>query len=101
VTYDAPCTEASGLLTSLRYVRGTGFPEFQKEEKSSSKKVARDVCPTQPGTLANGQVLGITGQLDPKSTKTVTGSKTFEVPLKENRNVNRKITITWNLKRCK
>jgi len=51
--------------------------------------------------LTDGQFLGITGRLDPKDPKTLTGSKTFDVPLDENPKVNKKITITWSLKRCK
>jgi hypothetical protein len=102
VAYDAPCADASGTETTRSYTEGTGFPEFQKRNETRSRTVSRDVCPTQPGVrLRDGQFVGITGQLDPKDPKTLSGSKTFEVPLNENRKVNKKITITWSLKRCK
>ncbi|MFN2500306.1 MAG: hypothetical protein ABR557_14595, partial [Pyrinomonadaceae bacterium] len=103
VSYAAPCVDASGMDVSRTYVEGTGFPEFQKRNDTRSRLINRGVCPTQSGVhLPNGQIIGIAGQLDPKNLKaTITGSKTFEAPLQENPKVNKKITITWKLKRCR
>lgn len=102
VTYHAPCAAASGTDISRHYVMGTGFPEFQKRDDTRSKLVHRDVCPTQTGVrLRDGQFVGIAGQVDLKNMKTLSGSQTFEVPVDGNPKVNKKVTITWNLKRCR
>ena len=102
VTYDVPCAEGSGTRITRRYTEGTGFPEFQKKDDTRRDTVNRGVCPTQTGVLLrDGQFVGITGKLDPSNPKTISGSKTFEIPLNENPKVNKKITITWSLKRCK
>jgi hypothetical protein len=102
VSFASPCADASGTDVTRTYVEGTGFPEFQKRDDKRNRPINRGVCPTQPGVrLSDGQLLGITGQVDPRDPKTLTGSKTFDVPLDENPKVNKKITITWNLKRCK
>ncbi|HEX7334060.1 MAG TPA: hypothetical protein VF290_21320, partial [Pyrinomonadaceae bacterium] len=99
---DAPCADASGTDVSRHYVMGSGFPEFQKRDETRSKQIHRDVCPTQPGVrLRDGQFVGIAGQVDPKNLKTLSGSQTFEVPVDGNPKVNKKVTITWDLKRCK
>ena len=102
VTYDVPCAEGSGTQTTRHYTEGTGFPEFQKKDDTRKTTVNRAVCPTQTGVLLrDGQFVGITGKLDPSNPKTISGSKTFEIPLRENPKVNKRITITWSLKRCK
>ncbi len=102
VIYALPCADATGTESTRNYTQGTGFPEGQKNDITRSKTVSRDVCPTQHGVrLKDGQLIGITGQLDVKTTKAISGSKTFEVPLNENPKVNKTITIKWRLKRCK
>ena len=102
VFYIAPCAEGSGTDFDRSYTEGTGFPEFQKKNKPQSRKINRNVCPTATGVLlSDGQHVGITGKIDPKDPKTLSGSKTFEVPLGGPSKVNKTITITWNLKRCK
>ena len=102
VSYVAPCIDATGTQSTRLYTLGTGFPEHQKRDDTENKAINRNVCPTQSGVrLRDGQFVGIRGQLDLKSTKTVSGSKTFEVPLDENPEVFKTITVTWRLKRCK
>jgi hypothetical protein len=102
VPYALPCASASGTDVTRNYTDGTGFPEFQKKNDTRNRPLKRDVCPTQPGvTLRDGQRIGITGKVDPKNLKTLSGSKTFEVPLDGNPKVNKTITITWSLKRCR
>jgi hypothetical protein len=102
VPYALPCANASGTDVTRSYTEGSGFPEFQKKNDTRSRLVKRDVCPTQPGVLLrDGQHIGITGKIDPKNLKTLSGSKTFEVPLDGNPKVNKTITINWSLKRCR
>lgn len=102
VQYAAPCADASGRTVTRSYTEGTGFPEFQKRDDTRSRLINRDVCPTQPGVLLrDGQHVGITGRLDSKDPKTISGTKTFEVPLDGKSTANKTITITWKLKRCK
>jgi hypothetical protein len=102
VLYTAPCIEASGARITRNFTEGSGFPEFQKKDKTQSDPIDRGVCPTQTGVLLrDGQFVGIKGELDPKNPKALSGTKTFQVPLQENREVNKKITIKWNLTRCK
>jgi hypothetical protein len=102
VHYVAPCVEGSGKAVGRTYVEGTGFPEFQKRDIPRSKLIKQAICPTAVGVLLrDGQHVGIKGQVDPKDPKTLSGTKTFEVPLGGQSQVNKLITITWNLKRCK
>ena len=96
-----PCLQ---LADEVRRVVGGALlrPEFQKRDDTRSKLVHRDVCPTQTGVrLRDGQFVGIAGQVDLKNMKTLSGSQTFEVPVDGNPKVNKKVTITWNLKRCR
>lgn len=102
VQYHLPCAEGSGTAVTRSYTEGTGFPEFQKRDDKRSRLINRGVCPTATGVLLrDGQHVGITGQVDPEDPKTLSGSKTLEVPLGGKSTVNKLITITWNLKRCK
>lgn len=104
VNYTVPCVDGSGDFLDHIFTEGASCNPFEIKNRNSKRLTPKrePICPTQTGVLLkDGRYVGIQGQLDPKNPKLLAGSDTFTEPLEENPSVNRTITITWRLTRCR